>query len=93
MKKDTDASSANEKTSRPLTQKQVEDYIVLKGQSGDRWFRLVFVDADMNDDPVAIALMDSIADIVHAGIISLSLEERMDQAKKDCEGVCQNEID
>jgi len=87
MREVIDVTNENDNTGRSLTKKQVEDYILLKGQDSERWFKLVFIDDEMNDDPVASALMDSIADIVHAGIVSLSLEERMEQAQKDCEGI------
>jgi len=54
---------------KPMTQKQVEDFILLSGQSGKRWFKLSFIDEDMNNDPTACALMDVIADAVHAGMM------------------------
>ncbi len=70
------------KKAKPLTQKQVEDYIQLKSQSGDRWFEMRFIDEDMNVDPTAKALMASISDSIFAGMTSLALEERMADAEK-----------
>ncbi len=62
---------------KPMTQQDVENYILLKGQSGERWFKLMFVDEEMNHDPTAIALMDSIGNIIQAGIVTMALEESL----------------
>ncbi len=67
---------------KPLTQKQVENFIQLKEQSGERWFEMRFIDEEMNNDPTAQALMISISDVIFAGMSSLSLEERMADAEK-----------
>lgn len=74
----------------PLTQQQVEDFIMLAGQREERWFKICFIDEKMNEDSTALALMESLGDVIHAGIISLALEERMTQAKEDCKGVNTN---
>jgi len=66
-----------------LTQQEVENFILLAGQAGDRWFKLSFVDEDMNAEPVAVALMESIADAIHDGITSMAFAERQEQAVEE----------
>jgi len=56
---------------KKFTQQQVEDFILLAGQSKKRWFELRFLDEDMNNDPTAKALMEAIADSIHDGLMSL----------------------
>ncbi len=62
---------------KPMTQQDVENYILLKGQSGERWFKLMFVEEEMNHDPTAMALMESIGNIISAGIATMALEESL----------------
>ncbi len=71
----------------PFTQKQVEDFIMLCGQSNKPWFKLVMLDEEMAADPTAMKLMESITDVIHAGIYSMGFEDRMTQAKEDLKGV------
>ena len=59
----------------PMTQQEVENWILLKGQSGERWFEFGFIDEDMNKDPTAAALMKSIADVIQGGLVAMALEE------------------
>lgn len=66
-----------------LTQEDVENFILLAGQTGERWFKLSFVDEGMNSEPTAVALMESIADVIHDGITSMAFAERQDQAIED----------
>ena len=35
------------KEKTPMTKEEVENYILLKGQNGERWFTLRFVDEEM----------------------------------------------
>lgn len=62
---------------KPMTQQDVENYILLKGQSNERWFKLTFVDEEMNHDPTATALMESIGNVIQAGIVTMALEESL----------------
>jgi len=82
MTNDAEMMAAGFKKAKPLTQKQVEDFIMLKAQSNERWFEVRFLDEDMNNDPTAAALMTSISDVIFAGMASLGLEERMADAEK-----------
>ncbi len=59
----------------PMTQQEVENWILLKGQSGERWFEFRFIDEEMNKDPTAAALMKSIADVIQGGLVAMALEE------------------
>lgn len=63
-----------------LTQKQVENFILLAGQTGERWFKLSFIDEGMNNDPTATALMDALADAIHSGMMSADFIEGYEQA-------------
>lgn len=72
---------------KSLTQSEVEAFIMLAGQRKERWFKLVFIDEDMNKDPTATALMTSIADVIHNGIIEAAFIEQMEQAEEDAKGV------
>lgn len=78
-----DTSDSAEEKKTPMTQEEVENYILLAGQRQERWFTLRFTEESMNDDPTALALMESIADIIQGGIASMAMEERMAQAKAD----------
>ena len=40
----------------PMTQEQVEAWIMLKGQSGERWFKIEILDKQVGQDPTMIAL-------------------------------------
>lgn len=71
----------------PYTQKQVEDFIMLCGQDNKPWFKLVMLDEDMANDPTALALMQSITDVIQAGIVSMDFEENMVAAKKQAQEV------
>ncbi len=76
-----------EEVKTPMTQQEVENWIMLKTQNDERWFEMRFVDDDMNDDPTAAALMQSISDVIYAGTVTMVLEERTAQAKEDVKGV------
>jgi len=70
-----------------LTQQQVENFILLAGQSGERWFKLSFIDDGMNSDPTANALMDVLSDAIHDGIMSMDFTERYEQAAEDTKSI------
>ncbi len=70
-----------------LTQEEVENWIMLQTQNDVRWFEMRFVDEDMNEDPTAKALMQSISDVIYAGTVSMVIEERIAQAKEDVKDV------
>jgi len=71
----------------PMTQQEVENWIMLQTQNDVRWFEMRFVDEAMNNDPTASALMQSISDVIYAGTVSIVMEERMEQASEDVKGV------
>ncbi len=71
----------------PMTQQEVENWIMLQTQNDVRWFEMRFVDEAMNNDPTAATLMQSISDVIYAGTVSMVLEERMEQASEDAKGV------
>lgn len=69
-----------------LTQQQVENFILLAGQTGERWFKLSFIDEGMNNDPTAKALMESIGDVIHEGMMNMEFDERSEQAIESAKG-------
>ncbi len=68
---------------KPLTRQEVENYILLKTQSGERWYEMRFLDEEMQSDPTAQAFMAALSDGIFAGIVTASLEERMVDAEGD----------
>lgn len=52
----------------PMTQEQVEAWIMLKGQSGERWFKIEILDKQVGQDPTMIALMETVSEMIFAGI-------------------------
>jgi len=87
MTKPIEIIGAKKDPNKPMTQKQVEDFILLASQNGERWFQMSFVDEDMNKDPTAMALMDALSDMINQGVNTVGFEERMSQANEDCKGV------
>jgi hypothetical protein len=52
----------------PMTKDEVESWIMLKGQTGKRWFKIVIVDEEVGQDPTMVALMETVSDMIFAGI-------------------------
>jgi len=59
----------------PMTQEQVESWIMLKGQGKDRWFTIRILDDEVGQDPTMIALMETVSDMIFAGIQDLPFQE------------------
>ena len=57
-------------TSQPkaMTKEQVENWIMLKGQTGERWFKIEILDDEVGQDKTMIALMETVSDMIFAGI-------------------------
>lgn len=60
---------------KPMTQQEVENWIMLKGQSEERWFKLVITDDEIGQDPTMIALMETVSDMIFLGIQDLPFQE------------------
>lgn len=58
-----------------MTQEQCENWIMLKGQTGKRWFKLVILDEEIGQDPTIIALMETVSDCIFAGIQGMPFTE------------------
>jgi hypothetical protein len=59
----------------PMTQKEVESWIMLKGQTGQRWFNVVIIDEEVGQDPTMIALMETVSEMIFAGIQNIPFDE------------------
>ena len=51
-----------------MTQEQCENWILLKGQTGERWFEVRILDEEVGQDPTMIALMEEVSNMIFAGI-------------------------
>lgn len=58
-----------------MTQEQCENWIMLKGQTGERWFKLVILDPEVAEDPTIIALMETVSEMIFAGIQGMPFTE------------------
>ena len=67
---------------KPMSREQVQNFIMLAAQRKERWFEIRFTDEEMNKQPEAIRLMNTISDMVQEGICTAEIEEHFDQAKK-----------
>ena len=61
---------------KPMTKAEVESWIMLKGQSGERWFEIRILDEEVGQDPNVIALMETVSDMIFAGIQDMPFQER-----------------
>ena len=66
---------SDEEVKVPMTQEECENYIVLKGQTGVRWFEVRILDPDIQDDPTMAALMESVSDMIFKGIQGMGFTE------------------
>lgn len=66
-----------------MTQEQVENWVMLKGQSGERWFEIRILDEEVGQDPTMIALMETVSDMIFKGIQGMPFAESQAQAKPD----------
>lgn len=67
----------------PMTQEQCENWIMLKGQTGKRWFKVVILDPEVDDDPTMIALMETVSDMIFAGIQGMPFTEAEAERAKE----------
>ena len=66
----------------PMTQEAVENWIMLKGQSGDRWFEIRILDEEVGQDPTMIALMESVSEMIFRGIQGMPFTEAENARQK-----------
>ncbi len=64
----TKATSDETPPKPAMTQKQVEDWIMIKGQTSERWFRIEILDDEVGQDPTMLALMETVSDMIFKGI-------------------------
>ena len=60
---------------KPMTQQEVENWIMLKGQSSERWFELRILDEEVGQDPTMIALMETVSEMIFSGIQNMPFIE------------------
>jgi hypothetical protein len=76
----------NEKAEpEPMTQQECENWIVLKGQSGERWFELKILDPEVGQDPTMVKLMETVNDMIFQGIQGMPFMESEKQRAKDAD--------
>jgi hypothetical protein len=51
-----------------MTPEEVEAWVMLKGQSDERWFEIRVLDPDMQDEPNLMSLMQVVSDMIFRGI-------------------------
>lgn len=71
----------------PMTQEECENWILLKSQTGDAVFEIHLVDKEVDQDPTMRALMETITDMIHQGIMGMPFEESQQAGKPDLEVV------
>ena len=59
----------------PMTKEQCESWIMLKGQTDERWFKIEILDPEVGQDPTMIALMETVSNMIFAGIQGMPFEE------------------
>lgn len=67
----------------PMTKEQVEAWIMLKGQSDERWFKIVILDEEVGQEPNMISLMETVSNMIFAGIQGMPFEEAEHVRKKN----------
>ena len=70
-----------------MTKEQVENWIMLKGQTDERWFEIRILDEEVGQDPTMIALMETVSEMIFVGIKGLPFIEQ--QSVKDKEAIAQ----
>lgn len=68
---------------KPMTKPQVEAWIMLKAQSGERWFEIRILDDEVGQDPTMVALMETVSEMIFAGIQGMPFEEAEMVRKKN----------
>lgn len=67
----------------PMTQEACENWILLKGQTGERWFEVRILDPEVAEDPTMIALMTTVSEMIFAGIQGMPFTEAEAQRAKE----------
>jgi hypothetical protein len=60
---------------KAMTKEQVQNWIMLKGQTNERWFKIEILDEEVGQDPTVIALMETVSDMIFAGIQNIPFAE------------------
>ena len=66
-----------------MTQEQCENWILLKGQTGERWFEVRILDEEVGQDPTMISLMETVSDMIFSGIQGMPFMEAEHARAKD----------
>ncbi len=66
-----------------MTKEEVEAWIMLKGQTGKRWFEIRILDEEVGQDPTMIALMETVSEMIFSGIQGMPFEEANVPRKKE----------
>jgi hypothetical protein len=77
--------SDEEQVKPPMTQEEVENWIMLKGQTDERWFEIRILDEEVGQDPTMIALMETVSDMIFRGIKGMPFEESEMARAKDAD--------
>lgn len=72
---------------KPMTQEEVESWIMLKGQYDERWFEIRILDKEVGQDPTARALMEALSDMIHKGVMNMPFMEAQAASKPDLQVV------
>jgi len=67
----------------PMTQEECENWIMLKGQSGERWFEIRILDKEVGQDPTMIKLMEITSDMIFKGMMGMPFTESETQRVKE----------
>lgn len=66
----------------PMTKAEVENWILLQAQTGKRWFKIEILDDEVGQDTTMIALMETVSDMIFAGICDMPFQEAEAARKK-----------
>ena len=72
----------NKLASAIKTQEDFEKWILLKSQSGKRWFRLEVLDEELQSNPIVQEFLENMSELIFQGMIQQELHERMDNAEQ-----------
>ena len=67
----------------PMTQEEVENWILVKGQRGERWFEIRVLDKEIDQDPTMRALMVALSDMIQKGVMNMPFIEAQHAAEKE----------
>lgn len=67
----------------PMSQEEVENWILLKGQTEERWFEIRILDPEVGNDPTAVALMTVLSDMINQGIHNMPFLESQAKDQRD----------